>query len=76
MSWVAPVFNGGSSIISYQLSSDGGLDGDQSVIVESLLSLDYVVTGLTQGLTYKFTVRARNALGLSVQSNIVAVIAA
>jgi hypothetical protein len=61
----APAFDGGSAIIGYTVVSNpaGGLDGDAGT-----LSTTRVITGLTNGTPYTFTVTATNAIGPSVPS--------
>jgi hypothetical protein len=61
VAFIPPVQNGGSTITSYTVTSSGGqtATGGSSPIV---------VTGLTTGTSYTFTVTATNALGTSVSS--------
>ena len=57
MSFSAPASNGGSAITSYTVtSSPGGLTVSGS-------SSPIVVTGLTNGTTYTFAVKATNGVG-------------
>jgi len=61
--FTAPVDNGGSAILDYTVtSSPGGLTATGT-------SSPLVVTGLTNGTTYTFTVKARNTLGSSSSSS-------
>ena len=46
------------------------------MITEGINTQEYTVTGLTQGLTYKFKVQARNNYGFSVYSAEVTILAA
>jgi len=64
VTWNAPVGDGGSSIISYLVTSSGG----QSCSPGSLSTLSCVVTGLTNGQSYTFVVTATNAAGISDSS--------
>ncbi len=67
LSWTAPVSNGGSAIIQYrvQFAAEGSDDySSWSSAVSTLsTSTSYVVTGLTNGTSYKFRVVATNAAG-------------
>jgi hypothetical protein len=57
ISWLAPTSNGGSPITTYTVtSSPGGLTCTTA-------TLSCVVTGLTNGSSYTFTVTATNAVG-------------
>jgi len=58
VSWDAPT-SGRASLIEYQLTASSG----QQVRVLDGAATKGVVTGLTNGQPYTFTVRARNALG-------------
>ena len=58
LSWVAPVFDGGSPLIDYRLWTDDATGGDFNVLEQSLTSLSYTAVGLTQGATYRFKVEA------------------
>lgn len=63
VNWLAPVSNGGSPIIGYRIIATPGAItvnvGDVSTAV---------VTGLTNGTAYTFTVQARNEVGLGTPS--------
>ena len=63
ISFTAPVSNGGSAIIDYTVTSNPGgfaATGSNSPIT---------VTGLTNGISYMFSVVARNSIGNSVASS-------
>ncbi|MHB8439212.1 MAG: fibronectin type III domain-containing protein [Acidimicrobiales bacterium] len=57
VTWHAPSSTGGTPIVSYTVESSGG-----QVAVVSGSSLSAVVTGLTDGTSYTFTVTANNEL--------------
>ncbi len=59
VSWTAPASNGGSSITGYTVTSSPG----DRTCSWSTGALSCVVTGLTNGTSYTFTVRATNAAG-------------
>jgi hypothetical protein len=68
VAWSAPVDDGGSSVTLYTVTSDPG----QVAVTAS--GLNAVVTGLTIGTNYTFTVTATNAIGTSgpsMPSNVV-----
>ena len=64
VSWSPPVSNGGSAITQYSvLSSPGGFS---AVVSGSVLTV--TVSGLTNGISYTFTVTAQNFLGFGPAS--------
>ena len=65
VSWVAPVSNGGASIINYRVtSSPGGF----TATTPDGITTTATVTGLTNGTSYTFTVIATNIAGNSSSS--------
>ena len=65
--WSAPANNGGSVITSYTATSSPG-GATCSVTVASNASLSCVVSGLSNGTEYTFTVVANNSIGRSAVS--------
>lgn len=64
ISWSAPSFDGGSSITGYTVTASPG----GATCTTSAPSTECIVTGLTNGITYSFTVTATNAAGTSAAS--------
>jgi hypothetical protein len=58
VTWVAPVFNGNSAITGYRVYNGATLVGSEGNTTTSL-----VITSLTPGTSYTFTVKAVNAAG-------------
>jgi predicted phage tail protein len=72
VSWTAPAPNGGPAITSYKIVTTPASVGTITGISES--STSFVVTGLLNGVSYSFEVRAENADGdgaFSASSNVV-----
>jgi hypothetical protein len=61
VAFIPPVQNGGSTITSYTVTSSSGH-------ITTGTSSPIIVSGLTNGTSYTFTVTATNALGVSVSS--------
>lgn len=62
VAFLAPASNGGSPILDYEVTRSPG--GQTTTGTTSPIT----VTGLTNGTAYTFTVKARNAVGLSLPS--------
>jgi len=75
VSWTAPAFDGGSALIGYVVTPYiGGVA--QSPVTFFSTATTQVVTGLADGMTYRFSVQAFNAIGTggsSAQSDSVTV---
>jgi hypothetical protein len=69
VSWTAPASDGGSPITGYVVTAYIGY-GPQSVTTFVSTATTQVVTGLTNGSTYRFRVRAINAVGTSGYSTV------
>jgi|GEM_PF-4373017 len=67
VSFIPPVNNGGSAITGYKVISDSGID------VGTGTGSPITVTGLTNGVTYNFSVKAVNVVGDSAKSNTISV---
>ena len=72
LGWYAPTSDGGSSITSYTVTSNPSSDGctwtSSSPVIDSTYHASdpgCIVTGLTGGVTYTFTIVANNADGSS-----------
>ena len=77
MTWSAlgPAETGGSEVLTYQLQIDDGAGGDFHVLVGELtdpfLKLSHTVyAGIEEGTTYRFRLRALNAVGWGAYSPI------
>ena len=67
LSWSAPESNGGSAIIRYEVSRDNG-----STWLTASSNTSHTFTGLTNGQSYTFRVRAVNAVGNSTAATVTA----
>ncbi len=76
LTWSAPENDGGSEITgyAYRFVEVGGIFGDYADILESGFgeanAAGYTVAGLTNGRTYVFQVRARNARGSGLPAEV------
>ncbi len=71
LSWTVPTSDGGSPISGYDVFQGATSGGESATPVNAapITGTNYNVTGLTNGTTYYFTVKAINAVGLSGPSN-------
>jgi hypothetical protein len=74
VTWGAPTSNGGSSVISYQVSlSIGTAPPIRQITVSAGDPLQASFTGLTNGTTYRINVKAVNVVGSSTNTGYVSV---
>ncbi len=66
LAWSAALFNGGSSVIDYEVSYSNV--SNFSNYISSIKTNYTTVTGLVPGVIYTFYVKARNSLGYSLLS--------
>ena len=71
LEWHTPVSNGGKPIIDYTILTD-----TNEIVLTNITTTNAIITQLTQGVTYKYKVQARNDIGMSQSSNVVAILAA
>jgi hypothetical protein len=74
--WLVPEEDGGSPIIAYQLYWDEGVSNGNYVLLDSIETAAYTVTGLDAGMLYSFKVSAVNVVGESLLTQSVAIYAA
>ena len=75
-SWSAPSDNGGSSVIDYAVEMDSNNSGSYTEVSTGVNSLSHTQTGLSEGISYKFRVRARNTIDYGDYSSVFTIIAA
>ena len=66
VSWLPPLFSGGSDVTGYTVTADDGNGGQFTCTTTTKLGC--IVTGLTNGVSYTFTVTATNPTGESKSS--------
>jgi hypothetical protein len=77
LTWTAPTFDGGDTILDYRVWYDSGRgDSVFEILEENVVELIYTALNLNQGTVYSFRVQARNSYGYSGFSNIVSILAA
>jgi Fibronectin type III domain len=71
LSWTAPSSTGGKPVTGYNVyrGTSPGKEGTAPVNSKLLTTTSYTVTGLTNGTTYYFVIKAINAVGASPASN-------
>jgi hypothetical protein len=73
--WDKGAANGGASVIDYRINYDQGT-GNWVPLSIGVLNQYYTATGLTAGVTYQFTVEARNSFDYSEESDVVSILCA
>jgi cytochrome c biogenesis protein CcdA/fibronectin type 3 domain-containing protein len=68
LTWHAPASNGGSPITNYQVWR-GASSGTETFLTNVYPNLWFKDTGLTNGQTYYYLIKAENAVGLGPSSN-------
>jgi hypothetical protein len=66
--WTAPAFNGGSALTGYTITAHAG-DTVVKSVTASKSATQVTVTGLDNGVAYRFTVAASNAVGVGAASS-------
>jgi len=69
LQWSAPSFNGQTAVTGYEIYKDGTL-----LTTVGASTYTYTVTGLQNGFSYSFYVKAINSVGTSVSSNSLAAV--
>ena len=64
LAWDAPLKNGGSEITGYEIT----MDNWANKVTKTANELSHIYTGLTNGTTYTFKIRAVNANGVGEES--------
>lgn len=75
LTWREGASFGGSPVIDYIITY-GEVDGSYTEEISLVVPTEYIVTGLTAGIIYKFRVQARNAYFISDYSDEEIVLAA
>lgn len=75
LDWVEAAENGGTAVIDYRVSYDQGT-GTYVALETEISATEYTAVNLTPGVTYSFTVSARNQEGYSAESTPVVILAA
>lgn len=76
LTWSDGSNNGGTPVIDYRVSFNGGSGSVYTTIESNIVTLPYIAVSLTPGTTYSFQVQSRNAFGYSPFSASVEILAA
>ena len=76
LTWSDGSNNGGTPVIDYRVSFNGGSGSVYTTIESNIVTLPYIAVSLTPGTTYSFIVQSRNAFGYSPVSASVEILAA
>jgi hypothetical protein len=74
LTWLAPVSNGGATIIGYTATASTGETCSVTSVAPATPARTCTISGLANGASYTFTVTATNAVGPSAASNASAVV--
>lgn len=75
LTWEKAVETGGTSVYDYRVTYDQGT-GNYVVLETEITDTMFTAINLTPGMTYSFTIAARNAEGYSLESSSVEILAA
>ena len=76
LTWSDGSNNGGTPVIDYRVSFNGGSGSVYTTVESNIVTLPYRAVSLTPGTTYSFQVQSRNAFGYSPFSASVEILAA
>jgi hypothetical protein len=66
LTWDEGSSNGGSPILEYRIWM--AIQGEEFEVLQTLVFSDYLVTGLTAGVTYEFKIQSRSQYDYSEDS--------
>ena len=74
--WTAPANDGGDALIGYSIEMDHDNDDVYIEVGSGSTLTSFTMTGMAEGSTYRFRVRAQNDIGYSTYSDVISITAA